>query len=209
MNIPIAKTLADSGPIATLRLTFKRDPRKSLLLTVLLAILAVLGGRAMMGGHTLSGADAEHLNPAGGLDGSGAGVQDSHKLTVQKSLAQWAKLPDESIKRNLFAVPFEFFPQDPAHQTTAAHSDVTPARTGQSQDELIKQHQILVDNLRAEAANLTLEGTLMGAHPRAWINGVLVGLGELVPKTEFRVTQVEPRRIIIEERSVQIELSMK
>jgi hypothetical protein len=49
----------------------------------------------------------------------------------------------------------------------------------------------------------------MGANPRAWVNGVLVSVGQQIGSTGFSVAKIEPRRIFIEKQGVQIELSMK
>ena len=48
---------------------------------------------------------------------------------------------------------------------------------------------------------------MMGASPKALINGQLVGEGEVV--AGFRVLKIEARRMIIEREGIQLEIQTK
>jgi hypothetical protein len=118
------------------------------------------------------------------------------------TLAQWARQPTDNHTRNLFAVSINDYPIDPAHAESSAKSD-------SSQADQMKERQILIQNLQAQAAKLTLEGVVLGDSPKAWIDGLLVGIGQPIGDTGFRVASIDARRILIQRDGVQIELSMK
>ena len=126
-----------------------------------------------------------------------------------KSLSEWANEPTGKMGRNLFSVPYDYYPQDPAHPPASSNTDNGSAKSASTQADQLKERQILIENLREQAAGLTLEGTVLGQNPRVWINGVLVGLGQPIGDSGFRVAKIESRRVFIERDGVQIVLSMK
>jgi hypothetical protein len=111
--------------------------------------------------------------------------------------------------RNFFLVPYADYPLDPNHPIETAQKAGDQGKSDTAGADQIKERQKLVEELREQAANLTLESTMPGSHPQAWINGVLVGVGEPIGQTGFTVVKVETRRIFIERNGMQIELSMK
>ena len=58
-----------------------------------------------------------------------------------------------------------------------------------------------------QAGQLKLQTTLMGPTPRAVVNGMSVGEGDVV--AEFRVFKIEARRIIVEREGIKLEIPMK
>jgi hypothetical protein len=69
-----------------------------------------------------------------------------------------------------------------------------------------KEHEVLVENLRLQAAQLKVQSTVMGASPRALINGELVGVGGVV--ASFRVAKIEARKIVVEREGIKLELRL-
>ena len=70
-----------------------------------------------------------------------------------------------------------------------------------------KQRQIRIDNTVRDAEKLQLQTIVMGASPKAVINGEMVGEGSVV--AEFRVSRIEARRIIVEREGIKLEIPMK
>jgi hypothetical protein len=64
----------------------------------------------------------------------------------------------------------------------------------------LKEHRARVESLRAQAARLKVQSTLMGASPKALVDGRLVGIGDVV--ASFRVTRIEARRIVVEREGI-------
>jgi len=76
-----------------------------------------------------------------------------------------------------------------------------------SRADVKKERQILVENLARQASQLRLQSTIMGASPKAVIDGGLVGEGDVV--ATFRVLRIEPRRITVEREGIKLEIQMK
>jgi hypothetical protein len=187
----------------------RRDPKRAWLLAALVAVMITLWARMMLGGHGPLDVAVAATNPT--VDGAGADglpLHSGRRGQPAISLAQWARQPLQVEERNLFAVPYDQYPMDPAHPPAAQPQDEQPKSIATATDK-DKEHQTLVETFRGQAASLAVEGTLMGANPRAWINGVLVSVGQQIGSTGFSVAKIEPRRIFIEKQGVQIELSMK
>ena len=75
------------------------------------------------------------------------------------------------------------------------------------QADVRKERQILIENLHQQASQLRLQSTMMGAVPKAVINGELVEEGEVV--AAFRVLKIEARRIIVEREGIKLEIQMR
>jgi hypothetical protein len=202
------RSLAGPGWFAQVKAAVKRDPKRSGLLAILVTVMFALWGRMIIGNHGPAGASAAGVEAAvvnNLQSAAGQAGQGPPKLP----LSDWARQTVGQINRNLFSVPFDYYPEDPAHPPKRTQMDNNQAKSADSQADQIKERQILVQNLQTEAADLTLEGTVLGTNPRAWINGVLVGIKQPIGKTGFVVSRIESRRIFIEKEGVQIELLMK
>ena len=55
-----------------------------------------------------------------------------------------------------------------------------------------------------DASKLQLQTIVMGASPRAVIDGEMVGIGSVV--AGFRVSKIEARRIIVEREGIKLEI---
>jgi hypothetical protein len=184
--------------------------KQSLILTSLLAIMLVVWGRAML--NTRTSAEAADTDGAAKTSHSQSAADSVNNFLsppaqtrrVIPTLAQWASTPITGPRRNLFAVPFDSYPIDPAHPPSADGE-----KSDSQQADQLEERRKLVQAIKQQAADLTLEGTVLGANPKAWINGVFIGVGQSVDPTGFKVVRIESRQVTIERDGVQIELSMK
>jgi hypothetical protein len=107
-------------------------------------------------------------------------------------------------------VNYDFFPQDgskTAPVLRAAQGDgfwdqLQKSMTARADQK--KEKEVLVENLRLQAAQLKVQSTVMGASPKALVNGELVGEGEVV--ASFRVLKIEARRIVVEREGIKLEV---
>jgi hypothetical protein len=125
------------------------------------------------------------------------------------ALQEWARQPIAPLTRNLFVINYDFFPQDGSKPV------VTPIARGDGfWDHVAKsmalradqkrEHEVLVENLKDQALQLKLESTMMGASPKALVNGQLVAVGDVV--ASFRVCKIEARRIVVEREGIKLEI---
>jgi len=128
------------------------------------------------------------------------------------ALQEFLHHPIMPLGRNLFVVKLDYFPQDGRMAETLRApvgdgfwDEVAKSMTQQADQR--KERQILIENLRLQAAQLRLETTMMGTKPKALINGQLVGEGEVV--ANFRVLKIEARRIIVGREGIKLEIRMK
>ena len=204
----------------------RNDPQKAAILTVLVAILVVLQVRLQMSGKDAgpSSAVANTAAPAasnngpahssgggGGADGSSNSSSFAKPQDAATALRAWMEAPQASLTRNLFEVDLDRFPYD-ANRIHAANKDGVGfwdelAKSMSFRADVRKERQILVENLARQASELRLQSTIMGASPKAVIDGGLVGEGDVV--ASFRVLKIEPRRIIVEREGIKLEIQMK
>ena len=188
------------------------DPKKAAVLTILVIALSFMWVRRLTGGKSgpqsagaaiAARSDKENLarNQATNRGGSGAAA----------SYIEWRSAPIQPLARNFFAIKFEKFPLDGSRPAPLAERRDTfwddLAKSLSSQADQKKQRQILIENLQMQAGQLKLQTTLMGPTPRAVVNGVSVGEGDVV--AEFRVYKIEARRIIVEREGIKLEIPMK
>jgi hypothetical protein len=64
-----------------------------------------------------------------------------------------------------------------------------------------------VAKLKLDAAAIRPTSTMIGASPRAMINGTLVGEGDTV--ASFMVLKIESRGIVVERNGVQLAIPLK
>jgi hypothetical protein len=192
----------------------RKDPKRAGILTVLVAILAVLQVRLQMnhgegGSRATAALTAQADNSAPTPSISGAPL--SKPQDAAAALRAWADAPSVPINRNLFAVNLDRFPQDgartavPNMSTSGFWDELAKSMTLRA--DVRKERQILVENLQQQAGQMRLQSTVMGATPKAIINGELVGEGDVV--ASFRVLKIEPRRIIVEREGIKLEIQMK
>ncbi|HEY7115414.1 MAG TPA: hypothetical protein VH475_02445 [Tepidisphaeraceae bacterium] len=194
----------------------KADPKKASVLAVLVAVLAFMWFRALSGtGGGPASASAMFAGEGSGGSAGGYAVPDNLRLPSQVSPAQaalqeWARRPIAPLSRNLFVINYDFFPQEGARVepvVRAAPGDGfwdQLAKSMAARADQIKEHQVLLENLRRQVGQLKVQSTLMGASPKALVNGQLVGVGDVV--ASFRVTKIEARRIVVEREGIKFAL---
>jgi hypothetical protein len=196
----------------------KADPKKAGTLGVLLVVMVVMWAR-MAGGSTPGAARA---TPAGGpgaypggAAGGLAGANESARAaaranSAQASFEEFGKRQIVDVSRNLFVINYDFFPQDgsrPAQVLRAPTGNgfwdqVEKSMTARADHK--KEREVLVENLRLQAAQLKVQSTVMSASPQALVNGELVGVGDVV--ASFRVSKIEARRIVVEREGIKLEI---
>jgi hypothetical protein len=197
----------------------RNDPQKAGILTVLVSILVVLQVRLQMSEKDAGPAQAAANTAAtSGPDNpppfSGGGTEITpyvKPLDSASALRAWMDSPVAPLTRNLFEVELERFPHDGSVVQTA-NKDVVGfwdelAKSMTFRADVKKERQVLVENLARQASQLRLQSTIMGASPKAVIDGGLVGEGDVV--ATFRVLRIEPRRIIVEREGIKLEIQMK
>jgi len=206
----MAKTQASRNKLAQ---AIARDPKKAGVLSILVVVLLCMWAKVMM---------KDKAGPAQAVAAVSAAPK-SGKLTLpgdvndrtHAAMQEWLGGDAAPADRNLFAVKFDFFQQDDSK--LYPNLRITPgdgfwdklAKSMTDQADQKKEQEILVENLRLQAAQLRLQTIMMGAQPKAIINDGLVGEGDVVAKTSFRVLKIEPRRIIVEQKGIKLAILMK
>jgi hypothetical protein len=198
----------------------KADPKKATALAVLVTVMAVMWYRVMAGGP--SSASAYQVPGSFGAStafGAGPGTPTSadalrpnRSAAATAALQEWAlRRPIAPLSHNLFVVNYDLFPTDGARsQEVAIRVDRGDgfwdqlAKSMAIKADQMKEHRARVEMIRAEAARLKVQSTLMGASPKALIDGRLVGVGDVV--ASFRVTRIEARRIVVEREGIKFGL---
>jgi len=187
----------------------KTEPQKAAVLGVLLAVMIVMVVR-MGGSASPASASASIATPRGSI----AADNNRPRLKTNSAVAallDWARQPvPPALSRNLFAVNYEYFPQDgtkPAAPVVhVPHGDGFWDQVAKSLAARTDERNAgiaLRDNLVREAEKLNLQSTLMTAPPKALVNGELVGEGDVV--ASFRVLKIEAQRIVIEREGIMLE----
>ena len=196
----------------------KADPKKASILGVLTVIMIFSWYRMASGG----GGDSSSIGPARASAASvtpvragGAVLPDnlraasSASATVQ-ALLEWQRRPIAPLSRNLFVINYDFFPQDGSAPAAPVHvqqgdgfwDHIAKSMTARADQK--REREVLVENLRGQALQLKLQSTVLGASPRALVNGQLVREGDVV--ASFRVTKIEARRIVVEREGIKLEV---
>jgi hypothetical protein len=201
----------------------KADPKKATTLAVLVTVMAVMWYRVMSGGAGGPSSASAYQVPGAfgastafaattGPDAAAAAPRPSRSAAATAALQEWAlRRPIAPLSRNLFVVNYDLFPTDGARPPeTAVRVDRGDgfwdqlAKSMAARADQIKEHRARVETLRAEAARLKVQSTLMGASPKALVNGRLVGVGDVV--ASFRVSRIEARRIVVEREGIKFGL---
>jgi hypothetical protein len=190
----------------------RADPKKAAVLTILVIALSLMWVRRLAGGN--SGPQSSNASIAARSDKENAARHESAQRGGGDSGAsyiEWRTAPIQPLARNFFAIRFERFPLDGSRPAPLAERRDTfwddLAKSLSSQADHKKQRQILIENLQMQAGQLRLQTTLMGPTPRAVVNGMSVGEGDVV--AEFRVFRIEARRIIVEREGIKLEIPMR
>jgi hypothetical protein len=202
----------------------QRDQKRAGLLGVLLVVLAVLGGRAVLGAKSPANADASTPNKAAARTDNAKDLRPPVRKDSHIAMRKWLATPIAKLDRNLFAARIDNYPQLSGRKIkngAGSGKELNPDEklALQTADEL-KERQSLTEALQLEARQLKLMSTMTGASPQALINGRMVREGDVVASgseespdgdcsTGFRVLKIEARRVIIEREGIKLEILMK
>jgi hypothetical protein len=203
-----------NNPIGKLLRVAKADPKKAGVLAVLVAVLGTMWLRmAMSGGPETAGASTSIKSDNDIADRAhAAGRAMIPSAAGAAALAEWRKEPVSPIVRNLFTLQLDEFGQQggtPVGPVTRVEDGFWDelAKSLSSQADQNKQRQIRTDNAVRDAGRMNLQTIVMGASPKAVIDGEMVGEGSVV--AGFRVSRIEARRIIVEREGIRLEIPMK
>jgi hypothetical protein len=192
----------------------KREQKKLAVLGVLIALLVAMWGKMALGGHG-GPKSASAMPPA---PTAPAPLSDSNnKLASVDSIAllrDWLNEPlPQMVSRNMFEVKLDYFPMDAARTSKDSGTITDPtfweklAKSIDAQADQQHKRDNLIQNLRQQAGQLNVTSTLMGPKPKAMVNGMMVGEGEVV--AQFRVTEIRARSVIVEREGIRLEIPMK
>jgi len=200
--------------ISNLSGLLKQDPKKALVLTVLVAVLLALWGKMMLTGKSTPQA-ASAMLPAPIVPVSIPTSNNKQKsVDDQTLLREWVAEPlPQTVTRNIFEVKLDYYPMDAAHSLRDSRTIDDPtfweklAKSIDAQAEEQHKRENLIQNLRQQAGQLQVTSTLMGPRPKAMINGAMVGEGEVV--AQFRVLRIEARLVVVEREGIKLVIPMK
>jgi hypothetical protein len=201
----------------------KRDPKRSGVLAVLLLVLAVVGGRTLIGTKPRPVVAAAQ-NPKPGAVSQAKDARPLVKKDSYMAMRRWMATPPAKINRNLFAARIEDYPQlsgrKPGNAGNWAKGLSEEEKSARQSADEAKERQSLTEAMQLEARRLVLTSTVIGTSPKALINGQMVKEGDVVasgageslysdPGAGFRVLRIEARRVIIEREGIKLEILMK
>ena len=199
----------------------RRDARNHPGKTAVLCLLALVMGGMWL--RLLGGGDATPRPAAAGAAVTKVAPKTDKKPVVLaqadlERLQEWTAQPIEPLERNLFAVDLSYYrresgsdlrdEEEPGFWTQLAKSRAR--KTDQK-----RARQILIENLQTQAARIQLQSTMMGATPKAMVNGKLVEVGNVVTveagrdRFDFRVIRIEARQMIVEREGILLAIAMK
>jgi hypothetical protein len=207
----------NNNPLEKLIRAAKADPRKAGVLAVLVAVLGTMWVRmaasdGARGPSPASAATAAASDKQVTARARAAGRGGAAKSVNGAALAEWRNAPVSPIVRNLFIVQLDHFAHEGPTRVAAINRVDDGfwdelAKSLSSQADHNKQRQIRIENALRDADRLQLQTIVMGASPKAVIDGEMVGEGSVV--AGFRVSRIEARRIIVEREGIKLEIPMK
>lgn len=133
-------------------------------------------------------------------------------------LQEWTRQSIQPLSRNLFAVDLNHYRRETG---AAVKDDDEPgfwealAKSRSERTDQKRARQILIENLQLRAARIQLQSTMMGAKPKAMVNGKLVEVGNVVSvgtgsnRIDFRVARIEARQMVVEHEGILLAIEMK
>ena len=188
----------------------KEDPKKATILVVLLGVMCFSWYRMTAG--TAAGPSRAVASVTDVRAGSALAPDSQRSGKAADNIAamqEWARQPIAPLSRNLFVINYDFFPQDGSKSALPQVSRGDGfwdhvAKSMALRADHKREREVLVENLKSQAVQLKLQSTMMGASPKALVNGELVGVGDVV--ASFRVSKIEARRIVVEREGIKLEI---
>jgi len=172
------------------------DRRKAAALIVVVIVLVVVVGRIVMRQAGPANVRADDTATADtGQSGPAADAPPTHPTRQADPARRWAKA---KITRDIFRINEALLPPDDGNGATP-----TIDNGGADGSEEFQQR---MRRIRAEAADLVLQSTIVGTSPTAIINDRVVRVGEKIGG--FRVIEVTARNCVVEKDEVKVRLYM-
>jgi len=191
----------------------KQDPKKVVVLGVLILVLVGLWAKMSLGGGGAKAAAAMTVTPSAPAPSIDSNNKPKNVDTVAM-LRDWVTEPlPQSVSRNMFEIKLDYYPMDAAHAVKDSGTVNDPtfweklAKSIDAQADQQHKRENLIQNLRQQAGQLSVTSTLMGPKPKAMVNGVMVGEGEVV--AQFRVAEIRARSVVVEREGIKLEIPMK
>jgi hypothetical protein len=191
----------------------KADPKKTCALVVLVTTLGMMWVRMAMKHRetpAFAATNTKYIAP----DNILATMGDKPDGAPDR----WLRAEIPPLSRNLFGIKLDNFPRDGSAPQTNETSTTDGfwdqlAKSMATRADLKQERAALVENIHHDASQLRLQSIVMGAKPRAVINGDMVGEGDIVASASgegrtFRVLKIESRRIIVEREGIKLEIQM-
>jgi hypothetical protein len=190
-----------------IRQQIHRSPQKAAMLGGLAVVLSVILARIFVGAAGPGGAAAATATvPIMNAVNDLPAIAHADHTTI---LLNWARQPIVPMRRNLFAIPFDYYVNDQARSTSTSSDGFWGllAKSLSLQADQQSQRQARIDGIRTKARALQLQSIMFGAVPTAMINGDVVREGNVVEG--FRILKIEPRRLIVESEGIELAIIMQ
>ena len=186
------------------------------MLAILVAVLLAMWGKLALSGGSGAPKAASAMPPVISAQAAAPDSNNKHQPQDTASLLkEWVSQPmPQTVSRNIFEVKLDYYPMESgAKATEDSRTPTDPtfwdrlAKSIDAQADQQHKREILIQNLRQQAGQLQVTMAVMGTHPKAMINGQMVGEGEVV--AGFRVLKIEARSVVVEREGIKLEIPMK
>jgi len=197
-----------------------RDKKKTIILSILLTVGGVVGGKLVITQALPSDADAVEAAPTDPAASEQA-VADPADLTAwapagasrdQARRAEYLAQMDRSITGNPFKVNLSSFPGIGADGAECGHNPLAVGWLGTVHQRLVQKQRQQGEQLararavRTEAEALTLQTIMLGSSPAVLINGQVLRQGERIDG--FVIKSIDINRCVVSKDGVDVELRM-
>ena len=205
----------DKNLVGDVARALSADPKKGVLLSLLLIVLVVVVGRMAMNGRPgpsqASASSAWKGTATDSARNAASSASQRNTSAISSALRKWSEGSVPPISRNLFTVRIEYFPVSDSRTAELAPGEEgfwsRMEKSFRIQADQKDKRVNLIANYTAQAQQLKIQSIMLGPTPRAMVNGELVGEGSVV--AEFRVLKIEPRRIVVEREGIKLAIDMK
>jgi hypothetical protein len=179
-----------------------RDKKKTIILSVLLLVGAIMGARLLLSGGGPAKASASPMVTVNGSPTTTVKASPDPTNREAKAKArrdQYIKEMDGSITRDLFAADITLFPVKHVEPVKVMPTTTSAPSTAR-EDEQRRTIQV-------EAQALVLESTMLGDSSIASINGKILRVGDNLGG--FQVLEITSRSCVVRKKSVTVVLEIR
>ena len=181
----------------------RRDPKKTLILGVMLGLLAIIGGWELV--RRLGPSQAEAA-----VSSTAVGTPDRNPQTPEAAAQQAGPKADalagtglpapgsRKVDRDLFTPHPVYFPP---HQRAKIAPKIVPTAA-----DAATQREALRRAVLAQAQSLTLQSTVVGSTPTAIVNGRVLRVGDWI--NGFCVVRISTHRCVVKKDQIEVILEL-